>query len=711
MPASIGDKLLQQRLRENITLLHILTKFPEVEKDNSLPDTISSRRLLSIQREREIVDNLAFLSACRDDNSKISAVCIDEDNAQSSMVIRLSANTGDLQDVQQGFNMLASILEKAASRVNSKSDDIKQFFRQVVTLDYAKILARLRSKHAKRNIRRIGKPPLLIVLNDAIHNMSIRPRGTLTEHNLEDIRTRTKQLRSLFLELEDTPSINADSSTVQDLLMSIAEQTHELFSMTRFEEALSLFGTNDLVLKNSLREGPGKVGRYYSASYELICAARTREWSIFKQIRIDVCRIGVFDEASLPRPECVPFTAAIQRVMRDNGKHQQNLGKTVANYLGKPHSSIQETFQESWDTGVKFAKIHAEIQLLLFYELHPELQRPRVICSSKSACYLCDLFIRLHGQFHVPRTHGTLYIKWTLPISVGSLSVARSQALGAILAQMNRTLEQKFLSTLYTKRKVLSHANESRFVLPAHWSASVLTVPLSPAAASLSTTRLDQVDDQDLAVSSVGSAPESLAVESHFKESSVRTKESSPLPAHVECNRPTSGDDHQASRGDIVAYHQRTASAITSHGNLTKPVSFYKPLVNGTLSNSNLSLLDRTTSDGEPKWRELPNPSHPALAVHIPGMHLGLCRQHAASEDALRNSTQNHSSDFSVQVRILSCDDSRFHDTEGHPSNIVDLADIVPGEDVIVEQKGEGLLTELYIKHGRDVVLINYHFA
>ena len=40
-------------------------------------------------------------------------------------------------------------------------------------------------------------------------------------------------------------------------------------------------------------------------------------------------------------------------------------------------------------------KIHAEIQLVFFYEQYTDLQRTRVICSSKNACFLPDSKIML----------------------------------------------------------------------------------------------------------------------------------------------------------------------------------------------------------------------------------------------------------------------------------------------------------------------------
>lgn len=60
-------------------------------------------------------------------------------------------------------------------------------------------------------------------------------------------------------------------------------------------------------------------------------------------------------------------------------------------------------------------KIHAEIQLLFFYEKNPNIPHPRIISSSKSACYLYDLFIKFYGKFLTLRIYGKLYDKWVLP--------------------------------------------------------------------------------------------------------------------------------------------------------------------------------------------------------------------------------------------------------------------------------------------------------
>lgn len=61
--------------------------------------------------------------------------------------------------------------------------------------------------------------------------------------------------------------------------------------------------------------------------------------------------------------------------------------------------------------------VHAEIQLIAHYEKqeNAHLIRPRIIGSSKEACYLCDAFIQAHGTFGVSKAHRQLYEKWTVP--------------------------------------------------------------------------------------------------------------------------------------------------------------------------------------------------------------------------------------------------------------------------------------------------------
>lgn len=106
-------------LMEAITLLYMINQCPESPKDNQPSKTLtnlSASYQLPLQREKEIVDNLAFLSATTNDSTRVMAVCLEQARSRKSCTIRLASNTGDLHEVVDGFNRIARILERAASK-------------------------------------------------------------------------------------------------------------------------------------------------------------------------------------------------------------------------------------------------------------------------------------------------------------------------------------------------------------------------------------------------------------------------------------------------------------------------------------------------------------------------------------------------------------------------------------------------------------------
>lgn len=132
-------------------------------------------------------------------------------------------------------------------------------------------------------------------------------------------------------------------------------------------------------------------------------------------------------------------------------------------------------------------KVHATIQLLFFYELHPDLPRPRIICSSRSACYLCNIFFHLHGGFHVPRTHGRLYDKWILPDWL-EVPEERRRDLGVLSTMLKITLDKKVQMALQSKKRQFHYPNGSVLLPSAHWTSSALSWNLisSPPASTSS---------------------------------------------------------------------------------------------------------------------------------------------------------------------------------------------------------------------------------
>jgi len=76
---------------EAITLLYMLNECPESPKDNQQPQTLSvlsNTYQLSFQGEKQIVENLAFLSATKNDLARVTAVCLEEVHDRGSCVLR-----------------------------------------------------------------------------------------------------------------------------------------------------------------------------------------------------------------------------------------------------------------------------------------------------------------------------------------------------------------------------------------------------------------------------------------------------------------------------------------------------------------------------------------------------------------------------------------------------------------------------------------------
>jgi hypothetical protein len=116
-------------------------------------------------------------------------------------------------------------------------------------------------------------------------------------------------------------------------------------------------------------------------------------------------------------------------------------------------------------------KVHAEIQLLFFYELNPNTPRPRFICSSKQACYLCDLFLRIHGSFNCPRSHGRLYNMWILPDWL-DIPIQRHQDFADMTKRLKDALDDRIKETLTSGPKRHLDPDESNVPSEAHYSST-----------------------------------------------------------------------------------------------------------------------------------------------------------------------------------------------------------------------------------------------
>ncbi|KAL5344216.1 hypothetical protein ACLOAV_010834 [Pseudogymnoascus australis] len=262
-----------------------------------------------------------------------------------------------------------------------------------------------------------GKPAVITQLNNAINDRTVKSTAILT--------SKSQHLQDLFTELEGIPDIGASPSLAHRIIYEIVTQIYALISTTKLDLLLSNSKLEPPSLESHIPLALGKLGRYHYAASSLVRAARSKKYHLFRTVLVE------------------PFS------------------------IDMP-PTLNETI-----------KVHAEIQLLFFYEEHANLPRPRIICASKSACYLCNLFFKIHGVFQVPRSHGKLYTQWILPDWLG-IPPSRHAELGGITAQLNKAMETR----LQSRTNGHPFPYESVISIPRDWTPSTTSKVTSVASTS-----------------------------------------------------------------------------------------------------------------------------------------------------------------------------------------------------------------------------------
>jgi 4-hydroxy-3-methylbut-2-en-1-yl diphosphate synthase IspG/GcpE len=85
----------------------LLTRIPEAPVQNPAVGDLEYNgqkwRTLTFERERNIVNNLAFLSTASDNPEKVTAICIEKHANAYGYTVRIAVNKGSLNFVEEGF--------------------------------------------------------------------------------------------------------------------------------------------------------------------------------------------------------------------------------------------------------------------------------------------------------------------------------------------------------------------------------------------------------------------------------------------------------------------------------------------------------------------------------------------------------------------------------------------------------------------------------
>ncbi|KAL4907216.1 hypothetical protein BDW74DRAFT_148753 [Aspergillus multicolor] len=490
---------------ENIalsSLFHSIPVAPTRNGPSSLPPP-KANYTLPFDTERRLAGTLAFLAQSKDDVDHIPAVCLEETEAGTlNVIVAVNKAThtngeGALLRIEKGFESIFAVLAGGfVGSDQSQSEGLEEkVLREIVAMCSPRILCRLRLASSRKNV----------AFQDTLRNAMLAVRGMgrqkLAERDLvetaEDFEKGAKEVNKL-IGAWSRYQVNAN-------LEKIVKGVHQLQQIAQLPALIRMI-TNQAMdpdLRASLMNIIGKVSRYRDAARLLYRSAK--KFPLARTMKTVSVRLPgkAFEMPPGLMNEYVPDLCSklVEACPQGKAKSKQDkLLTDICAVLKTPEQSAIKQYSKQVKRTLKEGKIHAEVQLVAYCELERPTIYPRVICSSKDACFLCNMFLREYGKIYTPQTHGRLYPGWRLPWLPQLAEVERRfcQAIGD-------QCKQSCAGLLATgKRVALSCPNESTlFTLP----LSSTTVAIESESEVLDTLET-KADSTKANTASAGLAPE-----------------------------------------------------------------------------------------------------------------------------------------------------------------------------------------------------------
>ena len=511
------------------------------------------------------------------------------------------------------------------------------------------------------------KAPVATRLKDAL-TVFYKTCGNAAEAS-QGLTTLSQKLQDQFNQLEQMQAGDTQSNTGEQLLISMLITANSIW--TEHKEGLAKV-MEQIPCENSWMQKDKekfmlrlrKLAHYISTAKHLLKAART--FPILKSIEVRGVSVAPLSLASHLQRPITSSTGLLNQYL--NGYGTRKLKATMTKLQQLNQCSLPALRSEVRNRVCRIEhKVHAEIQLLFYYEEHGNTQlKPRVIVSNKSACFLCNLFLKRHGAFHTPRTHGKLYDTWTLP-NLAALQVSRGRRteLRAVVQEFNIGIEQTLINSIETGAVPMLYPNES----------DVFSIaPFTPSVVSAVSTRTVTPGNTALIARSMPFR----GADTHVPISNLRNSSSTYLDIETTQHPPTAQQatlyDPTAPEVSLDPDSVTPSSASSSskpdsvfsipvddrhnseEGSSQPPGLVASPITPTTPTTQMASLLSEKTTPEPPKRHELKipeiillqqgAPSHhtftqtsPPLRLHTPRIHIELSYAHA--RDIVAQSTED----------------------------------------------------------------------
>jgi hypothetical protein len=360
------------------------------------------------------------------------------------------------------------------------TDKLEDLLNQVIAHGEARLIRRLDYGSLTKSGTRTNSTTvarLQTVLNLAT---KVNPGFTTTHADLFTLAEDLDRLAQLYVE----PLANRQPGTTPiSILVSMIHVAANIWK--RYGDVIisisAQISTADMHvdIRESLRSRLGHLGHYLPASRRLIRSAK--RFGMFRSILIRPMYIEPFDLSNAVGY----YPPDIKQRLLDAGAKDPGMAvdlKRLTNIMTNTRNYV-DTHIPLGRTDRRY-KVHAEIQLLCYYEQQSNtLFPPRVLKSSKDACFLCNEFIKTHGKLYIPKTHGRVYELWMVPdFKALGLSKKTKKKLMAVVARFNEAIEERTVSSYLQETRVRVDPRESGIFSLASSShaASEATIRQSP---------------------------------------------------------------------------------------------------------------------------------------------------------------------------------------------------------------------------------------
>lgn len=423
-------------------LLNLIDPVRQEPTRTPLEEHFEGESLGAHQLKQKFLDSFALICSTSGSGAEsASAVCL-EQYSSAGAILRVARNHGftpkDMTGIEGVIQTLRVVARNGAyflhypvnatDAVGNAEKSLTQVELEILglvtELDKSRILS-LVERVEKRGIR------------DSVRTARSR---LLTSQ----VKPETLDKPGLRLWLESCPlpaaSFPTWSPAIIVALIGWASQARWLY----FEQLPDLLGftpTQKPAWLNSLH----KIARYHSAIRSMVKLA-TKQPEIFADITVREIEAPNLRPFSLADEKAPLLTTVRNLVREDSGMIMERLEK---------HLGTQETEARLRRACRLSLTLHAEMQIIVFYEGNPNLApRMRFIGASKKACFLCYQYLQQHPlRLQVSACHQKIYPSWMpppyYPIS-GKFKSTPFAKLSKVIEQLTR---QELKSALTAPRR------------------------------------------------------------------------------------------------------------------------------------------------------------------------------------------------------------------------------------------------------------------